>query len=278
LRKGQISTADLRSEFRRDPALPILIGDSSFTRGIQNGVERGEYVYRYRGLVFGPGDPYTGINILDDAFVFTMTYAREHGIWPRPKPVTPEPPLFRGPTGPVTQFPSTAGTVPEPFEPGITTPAQPSSTTAGPDSFTHEGVLREALRILWEKTRAAGVKQIQLLTIRPFERVDAFKMLAIVGGISGAKIKVEFEGEYGTQAGGEFHFTFQGPVEDALPVKDFLGPQYRAAVDPGLVATFTLNFAKGLSLEGDATDKLTERLTQQSMGTAYVTASAEAQP
>jgi hypothetical protein len=138
-------------------------------------------------------------------------------------------------------------------------------------------VLREALRILWEKTRAAGVKQIRLITIRPFEQVDAFKMLALVGGISGAKVKVEFEGEYGTQAGGEFRFTFQGPVEDALPVKDFLGPQYRAAVDRGLVATFNLSFAGGLSLEGDAADKLTERLTQQSMGAAYVTASVEAQ-
>jgi hypothetical protein len=207
-----------------------------------------------------------------------MTYAREHGIWPRPKPVAPEAPLLRGPTGPATQFPATAGTVQQPLTPGLTPPIPTSSTTAEPDSFTHEGVLREALRILWEKTRSSGIKQIRLLTIRPFEQVDAFKMLALVGGIAGAKVKVEFEGEYGTEAGGEFRFTFQGPVEDALPVKDFLGPQYRAAVDRGLVATFNLSFANGLSLDGDAADKLTERLTQQSMGAAYVTASAEALP
>ena len=278
LRKGQISTFDLRAEFRRDPALPILVGDMPFTRGIQNGVERGEYVYRFRELLFGPGDPFTHITISDDAFVFTMTYAREHGIWPRPKPVAPEPPLLKGPTGPVTQFPTPAGTAPQPFTPGNIPPTQTSGATAGPGSFTHEGVLREALRILWEKTRSSGVKQIRLLTIRPFEQADAFKMLALVGGIPGAKVKVEFEGEYGTEAGGEFRFTFQGPIEDALPVKDFLGPQYRAAVDRGLVATFNLSFANGLSLDGDAADKLTERLTQQSMGAAYVTASAEAQP
>jgi hypothetical protein len=168
--------------------------------------------------------------------------------------------------------------VPQPFTSGNIPPTQTSGATAGPGAFTHEGVLREALRILWEKTRSSGVKQIRLLTIRPFEQVDAFKMLALVGGIPGAKVKVEFEGEYGTEAGGEFRFTFQGPVEDALPVKDFLGPQYRAAVDRGLVATFNLSFANGLSLDGDAADKLTERLTQQSMGAAYVTASAEAQP
>jgi len=280
LRKGQMSTFDLRSEFRRDPALPILISDSPFIRGIQNGVERGEYVYRFRELLFGPGDPFTHINITDDAFVFTMTYAREHGIWPRPQPVPAEPAQIQVPTGPVVQFPGsgTSGPVQQPLITGAAAQPRPGGATTGPGPFSHEGVLREALRVLWEKTRATGVKQIRQLTIRPFERVDAFKMLAIVGSIPGAKVRVEFKGEYGTKDGGEFHFTFEGPVEDALPVKDFLGPQYRAAVDPGLVATFTLSFASGLSLEGDATDKLTERLTQQSMGTAYVTASAEAQP
>jgi hypothetical protein len=159
----------------------------------------------------------------------------------------------------------------------VVTPV-PGGAPSGPKPFTHEGVLREALKVLWERSRSAGVKQIRILTIRPFEQVDAFKMLAIVGGIPGATVKVEFEGEYGTQAGGEFSFNFEGPVEDALPVKDFLGPQYRAAVDKDLVATFNLSFASGLSLDGDAADKLTERLTQQSMGAAYVTASAEAQP
>jgi hypothetical protein len=279
LRKGQISTFDLRAEFRRDPALPILVGDMPFTRGIQNGVERGEYVYRFRELLFGPGDPFTHITIDGDAFVFTMTYAREHGIWPRPKPAAPEPPLTKGPTGPQIQFPGTGNTdaMQPPVGPGTTTSPKPIGTSSGPGPFTHEAVLREALKVLWEKTRSAGVKQIRLITIRPFEQVDAFKMLALVGGIPGAKVKVEFEGEYGTQAGGEFRFTFQGPVEDALPVKDFLGPQYRAAVDRGLVATFNLSFAGGLSLDGDAADKLAERLTQQSMGAAYVTASVEAQ-
>jgi len=280
LRKGQISTFDLRAEFRRDPALPILISDTPFTRGIQNGVERGEYVYRYRELLFGPGDPFTHITIDGDAFVFTMTYAREHGIWPRPKPTPAKPALSEDPTRSQIEFPEpgNSGTAQQPPATGVIAAPNAAGTSSGQRPFTHEGVLREALRILWEKTRSAGVKQVRLITIRPFEQVDAFKMLALVGGISGAKVTVTFEGEYGTQAGGEFRFTFQGPVEDALPVKDFLGPQYRAAVERGLVATFSLSFANPLSLEGDAADKLTERLTQQSMGAAYVTASVEAQP
>lgn len=279
LRKGQISTFDLRAEFRRDPALPILVSDVPFTRGIQNGVERGEYIYRFRDLVFGPGDPYTHIAIEPDAFVFTMTYAREHGIWPRPQPVATVPTIPLDPTG-SAQAPGAfdSGATQQPLIPGPSTPSGPNGSLAWPKALTHEGVLREALKIIWEKSRSAGAKQIRLLTIRPFEQVDAFKMLAIIGGIPGAKVKVEFEGEYGTQAGGEFTFRFEGPVEDALPVKDFLGPQYRAAVDKDLVATFNLSFTSGLSLDGDAADKLTERLTQQSMGAAYVTASAEAQP
>jgi hypothetical protein len=279
LRKGQISTFDLRSEFRRDPALPILISDVPFTRGIQNGVERGEYIYRYRELLFGPGHPFTHITISDDAFVFTMTYAREHGIWPRPQPV---PALATTPneqSGSLVLTPVTLDVdAKTQLLPGSPISSSVSSGAASdPKPFTHEGVLREALKVLWEKSRSAGVKQIRLLTIRPFEQVDAFKMLTIVGGIPGAKVKIEFQGEYGTEAGGEFSFTFAGTVEDALPVKDFLGPQYRAAVDKDLVATFNLSFSSGLSLDGDAADKLIERLTQQSMGAAYVTASAEAQ-
>ena len=44
LRRGQMTTAALRNEFRRDPALPMLVGDNVFVRGIRAGVETGEYV------------------------------------------------------------------------------------------------------------------------------------------------------------------------------------------------------------------------------------------
>jgi hypothetical protein len=41
------------------------------------------------------------------------------------------------------------------------------------------------------------------------------------------------------------------------------------------VATFTLTFGQGFILEGDGPEKLIEKLTQQAVGAAYVTASAE---
>ena len=57
LKKGEITTLALRNEFRRDPGLPILIGDDVFVRGVRRGVEQGEYVYRRGDLLLGPGDP-----------------------------------------------------------------------------------------------------------------------------------------------------------------------------------------------------------------------------
>ena len=41
LKKGSISTADLRAEFRKDPRLPILIGDDNFFKLLSEGHRRG---------------------------------------------------------------------------------------------------------------------------------------------------------------------------------------------------------------------------------------------
>ena len=90
LKKGEITTLILRNEFRRDPALPILIGDDLFIRGVRRGIEQGAYVYRRGELLFGPGDPSASIEIDEQAVVFTMAYAKNAGIWPRPQQGTSE--------------------------------------------------------------------------------------------------------------------------------------------------------------------------------------------
>ena len=41
LKKGEMTTLGLRNEFRRDPGLPMLIGDDVFVRGVRLGVEQG---------------------------------------------------------------------------------------------------------------------------------------------------------------------------------------------------------------------------------------------
>ena len=142
LKKGEITTAALRNEFRRDPGLPMLVGDDVFVRGVRLGVEQGEYVYRRGDLLHGPGDPFAEIVIDEQSVVFTMAFAKNRGIWPRPTPDAPEPdsPVPPGPNPPVP--------------PGPDPPVPPPPP---PDALTAEGVLRDALTQIWEQARGRGI-------------------------------------------------------------------------------------------------------------------------
>jgi Protein of unknown function (DUF499) len=86
LKKGPISTAQLRSEFRRDPALPMLAADEVFVCGLRLGVESGVYVYQSGDLIWAQGLPPAAIKIDEQSYVMTATYARDHQIWPKPEP------------------------------------------------------------------------------------------------------------------------------------------------------------------------------------------------
>ena len=267
LKKGQMTTLALRDEFRRDPALPILIGEDIFIRGVRRGIEQGEYVYQRGDLLFGPGDPSASIMIDEQSMVSTMVYARNSGIWPRELPDEPEP----------TALDPGANTLP-----GASPVGEPDAEPIGgvpfgaaAGSFSAEGVLKEALVQLWEQARAKDVQNIGLLTIRLFEAGDAFRLLGAVGAVSGAEKVVTITGGYETREGGSFELEFRGPVSDAQPVKEFLEPQLRDASSKNLEAGFQLTFAEGLSMHGDAAEKLTERLAKFASGAAYVSATAE---
>ena len=271
LKKGQITTLALRDEFRRDPALPMLIRDDIFIRGVRRGIEQGDYVYQRGALLFGPGDPAADIRIDEQSVVCTIAYAKNVGIWPRKpeEPAGPEPDR-----GKPDQPDETRGD-----KPGADVGAKPIGghpVGMGPSSFTAEGVLREALVRLWEQARAKKVVAIEALTIRMFEAGDAFRLLGAVGAVSGAEKRVTMTGGYETREGGSFELEFQGPVPDAQPVREFLEPQLRDASARTLQAGFQLTFADGLSMQGDAAEKLTEQLTRFARGAAYVSATAEA--
>ena len=136
----------------------------------------------------------------------------------------------------------------------------------GTDSFTAEGVLKEALVKLWEQARGKKVETIETLTIRMFEAGDGFRLLGSIGSVAGAEKKVTIEGDYETQEAGEFEFTFNGPINDAQLVREFLEPQMRDAKSTKVEVTFALTFAEGMSLLADAPEKLTERLTRFASG------------
>ena len=271
LRKGQMTVGALREEFRRDPALPILIENDTFIKAIHKGVEQGEYVYRRGELLYGKGDPMAMVIIDEQSVLFTSAYAQQHGIWPR-KPVTVEPPgggLFPpggpvgGPKGGTTGGPGPGGQEPPPGP--------------GQKQFTAQGVLREALIKLWEQARSAKATKIGSLEIQMYEAGDAFKLLGVIGTVSNASKKVVFTGGYGTKEEGVFEFRFEGSVEDAKPVKEFLDAQFRAANEQDLKTTYRLHFDQAIELAGDAAEKLTEKLVRFASGAAYVTAVAEVQ-
>ena len=281
LKKGQITTAALREEFRRDPSLPILVGDDVFIRGIRKGVEQSEYVYRRSDLLYGPGDPHTSIQIDEQAVVFTMAYAVEHGIWPRPKP---QPTTGGDGAAPATGGDSvaiggTGSTQPTSISGGSPGARPPDDGTAaeGTTAFTAEGLLREALIRLWEQARARKVERIGRLVVRLFDPTDAFRLLGVIAAVRGADEKqVVIEGGYETTSGSSFEIAYAGTPQDAQPLKDFLEPQLRAADTKDLKARFAMTFKDGLPMTGDAAEKLTEQLTRFATGAAYVEATAEA--
>ena len=275
LKKGEITTLALRNEFRRDPGLPMLIGDDVFVRGVRLGVEQGEYVYRRGDLLLGPGDPSAEIVIDEQSVIFTMGFARSRGIWPRPAPEASG-------TGPVdspggsgvgagSTFTQTPGS--SSAREGET---QPYGDETPSGALSAEGVLKDALTQIWEQARGRGIARIGVLTIRMFEAGDAFRLLGSVGGVRGAEKMVSFVGGYETRDGGSFQIEFRGPVTDAQPVREFLEPQLRDARARNLEAGFELTFADGLSMTGDAAETFTERLSRFAGGAAYVSATAHA--
>lgn len=109
LRQGKMSTAELRLEFYRDPKLPMLVGDEVFLRGIIQGIEAGVFVYQSGDLLWGQGDAPAAPKIDENAYVYTISYATEQGIWPRspePSPSVATYPLSSVPTGTVNDRPT----------------------------------------------------------------------------------------------------------------------------------------------------------------------------
>ena len=280
LRKGQISTASFRLEFYRAPSLPMLVGDDVFTKGIVQGIEAGLFVYRSGDLLWGKVDPSASIKIDENSYVYTTEFAQDNDIWP-PKP-KPDPGLGndigtegRGSEdgrGASDGTASTGGGAPGDPGGGGT----PGSTKTLPlTTFQAEGSLKEALNRVWEQAHTAKVQKLASLEIKLYNDSDAFTLMGHVRQIRGATVDVTFEGDYATATGSTFGFEFQGRVNDAATIKDFLAAQMRASREKNLHATYTIEFSDGLDLTGDEPATLTERLCKMGTGAAHVSAKAE---
>lgn len=257
LRKGQATTAMLRTEFRKDPRLPILIGDGNFIALVRKGIDEEAYVYKAGDLLLGKGDPWADIKIDDNAVVYTMAYAKEQGIWPRP--VAPAGPVFPPPLPSVD-----AG--------GEKPPAPPAP---GVQQFSAEAPLKEALTRIWEEARGKKVLKLRALWLRVFDKGDAFKLLSAAKQVPNAERRVELKAEYETKAASALAMEFTGTLDDAEPLKEFLESQFRGAAETELHVRYEFVFSGGLDLSTDAPEKLTERLARFASGAAYVAAEAE---
>ncbi|QVL47522.1 MAG: DUF499 domain-containing protein [Thiocapsa sp.] len=227
LKKGTITTAALRAEFRRDPGLPILVGDDCFVKGIRRGIEGGEFVYQSGDLIHAKGDPWANIHIDEQSFVHTAAYANECGIWPK---VSEAPPgsgpvggsgsgsggetgnddgtgqTGRGSTGSSGTTGTAGGKDPGSGTSGGgatgTGTGSTGKTTPPSNTLTEEGVLKEALTKLWERARARKFARIRTLELRLFDATDAFRLLGLVAAVQGATKQVVITGSYETAEGG----------------------------------------------------------------------------
>ena len=256
LKKGQITTAALRSEFRQDPTLPMLVGDDVFIKGIRQGIEQGDYIYKSGDLVRGKGDPHAEIKVDEQSFIHTVSYAAEKGIWPRPAPTMPPSPA---PTPPP---PSPGPNPPPPSPPGV---QQPGIIEA-------EDVLKAALTQVFDKARHNGALTFGSMNIRPFDKGDALKLMALVKSVPNCTKRIELEASFETATGSEATITFKGDLDDATPLKDYLEPQFRAAKETDASIVFRLHFEPPLAIQGPGAEGLVQRLTRLVSPVAHVQA------
>lgn len=85
--KGEMTTAQMRTEYRRAPKLSILLHDTPLFECIRNGIEQGLFIYREESQVWGPGDGRPVIHISDNHFLHTIDDAKAKKLWPRAEPL-----------------------------------------------------------------------------------------------------------------------------------------------------------------------------------------------
>lgn len=278
-RTGQMTAAELRAEFRRDPSLPMQVGDDPFKKLVIKGISDGIYVYQRDSLTAGKGDPVPSIVIDDGSIISTAEYARDHGIFPRPDRSTEEAKTPSGdqPIGDPNATASTGAKVNEtstPFGGGDASGAvsQPSSSA---QTFSGEGVLKDALSTVFQRVRAAKINKVSRLAITPFDPANFYMLLNVVESVPSTKRTANANIEFETAAGSIITISIEGTVGDAKQTREYVEPQLRAAVDRNVTASIMLEFNDGLALAGDEPEKIIERLTKFGAAAAFVEVTAE---
>jgi hypothetical protein len=283
-RTGQMSAAELRAEFRRDPALPMHVGDDPFKKLVIKGINDGVFVYQRETLTAGQGDPVPSIVIDETSIISTAEFARDHGIFPRlvrkdeTSTTYPDPSSSGG-----DRVNEASGSVPKTGDGGQTTTAPAptgSGTTAQPERnekrFSSEGVLKDALSTVFRRAREGKVEKVSRLAITPFEAAHFYLLLNVVETLPASTKTAVATIDFETTGGSIMHFTFEGQVSDAKQTREYFEPQLRAAAERTMDSKITVAFTDGLALGGDEPEKIIERLTKFGTAAAFVEVTAEA--
>lgn len=283
-RTGQMTAADLRAEFRRDPALPMHVGDDPFKKLVIKGINDGVLVYQREGLTAGKGDPVPSIVIDGSSIISTADYARDHGIFPRPvrasdpdTPVQPDQPVSGTGNDDPAITPRTGGGRSNVGDDTDGARGGPTTTpTQDARTFSNEGILKDALTTVFQRVRAAKMEKVSRLALTPFEAGHFFMLLNVVESVPGSTKTAVANIEFQTAASSNITITIEGTIGDAKQAREYVEPQLRAAADKHLTARVELEFTDGLIMSGDEPEKIIERLTKFGTAAAFVEVIAEA--
>jgi hypothetical protein len=290
---GVMSTRDLRNEYYRDPALPILLGDEVLKKCLRMGLDQGLFVYKEGDRLEGQNLPPGTLSISEDAKIFTMEKALELSVWP--------PKTAAGPGGAVVDQPKVVGgdggttpvngggetgtavqvglgsTSTGSRETGVASPVGP-----GVIERTNENI-KTALTQLAQQVSSSG-KAIKSLTWR-MNSGDGFLPMALLKAEPGATVRVEMmEGGWSSGDGSaEWSFDFNGTPEEATHLRGFIEGQWRRGGEKSLDITYQLSYQPPMRWD-DNGEGWIARLTRAGLSaqTATIrlelTAPAEGQP
>ena len=242
LKKGEMNMLALRSEFRENPALPMLIEDNVFMRGIEAGIQSQDFIYRCEGLLYGPGDPTTTLEISQAASILTMARAQELQIWPRTEAEEDEEDEGEEDSGQEPQIPTRIDS--ETIE------------------IHAEGPIGQALQSVWAQAEAQKLTRVHELTLKAFgDYGTGLQLLSLVGNISKAEKSCSLRASYITNDESELSLEFSGSFREAEFAREFLLQQMKSASDQTFEGIYTLTYADGLELTTDAIEEITNKLT-----------------
>ena len=260
--KGFTTTLDLREEFRRDRALPLLLGDEPFRKMVREGVDRDIFVYVRGDVVYAAGTPPMSIEIGENAILYTKRQAEEDGVWPRQAP-KPEPSSHQPPITPPVSPSPLHGPQQLPFSP----------TVQG--GLTAEGPMREAFARLGDGARERSIASVSALAVMPSAITDAAALVRYAPNLRGTTARIEAELTYESKDHSECKVTFNGSAAEARHAVDFAEQQIRTAADHYVNLRLSLQFGGApLPIGSDAYTKLAEELARVAPGTVRLEAQA----